>query len=200
MDRFLRLAIPSMFGGILLALIYWLFSASSDPSNSDPIARFATGSLQNLDTSMSGEPAPEAQFVDVSGNEVTLQEFQGHVVLVNFWATWCGPCEREMPSLAALQTAKKGTPFKVIAISVDSQADQDYAKQRLNELTGGVLDYYAMLPEPAGWDIVYDSGASRGFPTTVLYTNDGVHAAMFEGEADWASYEAVSLINELLKP
>lgn len=198
MDRFLRLAIPSMFGGILLALIYWLFSASSDPSNSDPIARFATGSIQNLDTSMSGDLAPQARFVDLGGNEVTLQDFQGQVLLVNFWATWCGPCEREMPSLAALQTAKKGESFKVIAISVDSEADQDYAKQRLNELTGGVLDYYAMLPEPAGWDIVYDSGASRGFPTTVLFTEDGVHAAMLEGEADWASYEAVSLINELL--
>ena len=200
MDRFLRFAIPSMFVGILVALMYWLFSASSDPSNSDPIARFATGSLQNLDTSMSGDEAPSATFVDANGVEVSLKDFEGQVVLLNFWATWCGPCEREMPSLAALQTAKKGTPFKVLAISVDSQADQDYAKQRLEVLTGGVLDYYAMMPEPAGWDIVYDSGAGRGFPTTILYTEDGVHAALLEGEADWASYEAVSLINELLTP
>jgi len=196
MDRFLRLAIPTMFSGIVLALLYAVFSASSKGSNRDPVAKLAIGAMAALDTSDKGAPAATAPFVDVSGAQVTLQDFEGQAILINFWATWCGPCEREMPTLAALQTARGGDKFKVIAISVDSEEDRDYAIQRLNVLTGGVLDFYHAAP--VSWDIVYDSGARRGFPTTVIYDETGTKVAQLAGEADWASYEAIGLIDTIL--
>ena len=112
-------------------------------------------------------------------------------ILVNFWATWCGPCEREMPSLAALQTSKGDENFQVVAISIDAEEDRDYARQRLQELTGGVIDFYFVPPER--WEVVYDSGA-RGFPTTVIYDETGSEIARLSGEAAWDSYEAIALI------
>ncbi|MEO1305256.1 MAG: TlpA disulfide reductase family protein [Pseudomonadota bacterium] len=195
MDRFLRIAIPTMFAGILFALLYAVFSASSNGSNRDPVAKFATGTLAKLDLSDRGSPATEAAFVDGAGTPVTLQDFSGQVLLINFWATWCGPCEREMPSLAALETARGGDDFKVIAISVDTPDDKDYATQRLRELTGGVLDFYTLADGSEGWDAVYEMGAGGGFPTTILYDQSGFKIAKLEGEADWASYEAVALID-----
>lgn len=195
MDRFLRIAIPTMFAGIALGLLYAVFSASSKDSNRDPVAKLAVGALVKLDTSDKGMPAPAAPFVDATGAAVSLQDFEGQSLLINFWATWCGPCEREMPSLAALETARGDEAFKVIAISVDSPEDTDYAKQRLSQLSGGVLEFYTLMDGPEGWNAVYDMGAGGGFPTTILYDKTGSKIAKLEGEADWASYEAVALID-----
>ncbi|MDJ0922174.1 MAG: TlpA disulfide reductase family protein [Henriciella sp.] len=196
MDRFTRIAIPAMFAGLILALLYAVFSASSKGSNRDPVAKFATGELADLDTSERGLPAPTAPFTVLDGSETTLQAYEGQVLVVNFWATWCAPCEKEMPSLAALQTARGGDDFKVIAISVDAEEDRDYAVQRLATLSGGVLDFYHAAP--VAWDIVYDSGARRGFPTTVIYDETGTKIAQLAGDADWASYEAIGLIDAIL--
>lgn len=199
MDRFLRIAIPTMFAGIVLALLYAVFSASSKGSNRDPVARLAVGALSKLDTSDKGTPAPPTPFIDADGNTVTYQDFEGQAILINFWATWCGPCEREMPSLAALQRARGGDAFKVIAISVDEPRDRDYAKMRLYDLTNKTLDFYTLADGPDGWNIVYDSGAGGGFPTTILYDAAGNKVAKLEGDTDWASYEAVALIDLITK-
>ena len=195
MDRFLRFAIPSMFVGIALALLYALFSASSKGSNRDPVAKLAIGALAKLDTSDKGEPAPSTVFAAEDGSSVTLQDFPDQAILINFWATWCGPCEREMPSLAALETARGDERFKIVASSVDEPSDRDYAAQRLQELTGGVLDFYTLTEGPDGWNIVYDTGAGGGFPTTILYDRSGAKIANLEGDSDWASYEAVALVD-----
>ncbi|MEC7290839.1 MAG: TlpA disulfide reductase family protein, partial [Pseudomonadota bacterium] len=144
MDRFLRIAIPTMFAGIALALLYWVFNASSKGSNRDPVAKLAIGALAKLDVSDKGTPAPATPFLDVNGNPVTYQDFEGQAILVNFWATWCAPCEKEMPSLGALQTSRGSDRFKVIAISVDEPSDRAYAEQRLRELSGGVLEFYTL--------------------------------------------------------
>ncbi|MEM8617061.1 MAG: TlpA disulfide reductase family protein [Pseudomonadota bacterium] len=198
MAKLSRYAIPLMFVGLVIGLLYVVFSGSQEGSNRDPVAKFATGALSNLDTSERGDAAPPASFTNLARETVTLQDFEGQVILVNFWATWCGPCEKEMPSLAALQTARGGEDFKVVAISVDASEDRDYAAQRLEQLGGaGVLAFYHAPPE--AWDIVYDSGARRGFPTSLIYGPDGIKIAKLEGDADWASYEAIGLIDALLE-
>lgn len=197
MDRFLRLAIPTMFAGIALALLAVVFTASNSGSNRDPVAKLAIGALAKLDISDKGTPASPAPFVDIDGTLVSYQDFQGQAILVNFWATWCGPCEREMPSLAALERSRGSDAFKVIAISVDEPSDRAYAQQRLSELSGGALDFYTLADGPDGWNVVYDSGAGGGFPTTIIYDKAGNKVAKLEGDADWASYEAVALVDLL---
>lgn len=199
MDRLRRIAIPAMFIGLFLALLYAVFSASSKGVSRDPVARLAVGTLANLETHDAGMPVPDAAFMDASGARVRLADFAGRAVLVNFWATWCGPCEREMPSLAALHSARGAPDFAVITISVDSPEDRDYAAQRLKQLSGGVLDFYTLADGPEGWNIVYESGAGGGFPTTILFDRHGRKVARLEGDADWASYEAVALIDAVLE-
>ena len=197
MARFAKIIIPLMIGGMILALLYVVFSASSKTDKADPVAKFATGALAKLEAT-EATPVPEASFEAEDGTPVHLADYGGQLILVNFWATWCAPCEREMPSLAALQTARGGDRFKVIAISVDSAEDRDFAVDRLRELSGGVLDFYTIHAEPEGWNIVYDSGAGGGFPTTLIYSADGVKLAKLAGDADWASYEAIGLVDALL--
>ncbi len=196
MPRPRRIAIPILVIGLIIAMLYVVFSATSRGGSRDRVAKFAVGTLAALDTSERGELAPPAPFAMLDGSDTNLQAFEGKLILVNFWATWCGPCEREMPSLAALQAARGGDRFQVVAISVDSAEDRDYAVRRLGELAGTELTFYHAPPER--WDIVYDSGARRGFPTSVLYAADGTKIAQFAGDADWSSYEAVALIDALL--
>lgn len=196
MSRALKIAIPVMILGLIVAVSFALLSATSKSGSGDSIEIFATGSLEKLDTSKSGAVVSEAIFEGPDGEERKLADFKGKITLVNFWATWCGPCEREMPSLAALEQAKGSDNFQVIAISVDATEDKDYARQRLEELTGGVLDFYFAPPE--NWDIVYDTSA-RGFPTTVIYDADGVEIARLSGEAAWDSYEAAGLIDAITR-
>lgn len=196
MPRFLKFAIPALILVGAIGLSFALLSATSKGGNEDPVAELATGSLSKLDVSGRGSPVPASTFENPAGKQIALDAFNGRTILVNFWATWCGPCEREMPSLAALQTSKGSDDFQVVVISVDAAEDKDYARERLKELSGGVLDFYFAPPEK--WDIVYDAGA-QGFPTTVIYDEAGEEIARVSGEADWDTYEAAALVDTITK-
>lgn len=194
MSRIAKYAIPAMILGLVLAVSYALLSATSKGGSDDPVKKLATGTLGKLDVSERGRAVSGASFDGPGGEETRLADFRGKVTLVNFWATWCGPCEREMPSLAALEREKGSDNFQVIAISVDATEDKAYAEERLVELSNGVLDFYFAPPER--WDIVYESGA-QGFPTTIIYDAEGKEIARLAGEAKWDSYEAAALIEEI---
>ena len=65
------------------------------------------------------KPVPEFTYVDEQGNDHSLEELRGKVVLLNLWATWCGPCRHEMPWLDALKNKYKDKPFEMLTISID---------------------------------------------------------------------------------
>ncbi|HSJ81538.1 MAG TPA: TlpA disulfide reductase family protein [Thiobacillus sp.] len=69
------------------------------------------------------KPAPALKFKDIDGKTLDLAQLKGKVVLINFWATWCPPCRREMPSMERLSQAFKGKPFVVLAVNVGEDAD-----------------------------------------------------------------------------
>ena len=129
-----RYAYIGLFLVGLAAIVYVLMSAATGKPAGNPFEAYATGQMTKLDFASAGQPMPEGSFTAAEGNSLTLETFKGKTILVNYWATWCPPCEKEMPSLGALQTARAGDAFEVIALSVDSDEDVDYAKRRLIEL------------------------------------------------------------------
>jgi thiol-disulfide isomerase/thioredoxin len=68
-----------------------------------------------------GEPAPNFQLRDMNGRIVSLSELRGKVVLLNFWATWCGPCRVEMPAMERLYRTYDRKDFEILAVSTDAQ-------------------------------------------------------------------------------
>ena len=75
-----------------------------------------------------GEPAPNFQLRDMQGQLVALSDLRGKVVMVNFWATWCGPCRVEMPAMEKLYRTLSRKDFEILAVSTDAQAWQSLGR------------------------------------------------------------------------
>ncbi len=191
-----RYAYIGLFLVGLAAIVYVLMSAATARPDGNTLQVYAVGQMAKLDFGSSGQPIPAGTFTDTDNTAQSLEIFKGKTILVNYWATWCPPCEKEMPSLGALQTARGSDTFEIVALSVDAIEDVDYAKRRLTEL-GAANIAFRHAPMDNG-DIIYGAGV-RGFPTTILYGPDGIEIARLSGDADWASAEAVQFIDAAIK-
>ena len=193
-QAFTRYALIIMISAGLIAAMYACGSATDASRGHTKLEKLSTGEIEGMDFSFRGQPAPDAAFLAPDGSETSLADFAGKVVVLNVWATWCGPCEKEMPSLAALQSARGGDNFEVVAISIDELSEREYTKGQLQRLTGGVLSFYQSK------DLAITSAFGVNvFPTTIIYDDDGEEVARFRGDADWASYEAIAFIDEVLR-
>jgi thiol-disulfide isomerase/thioredoxin len=130
--------------------------------------------------------------VDGKGREHRLSEWKGRVLLVNFWATWCFPCRKEMPEIAALQEAFPRKDFLVIAASEDKKGYQ-WAREGLVELKADNL--HLLMDEGAR---ALRALGERGLPTTILVDRKGRLAAKLIGPAEWNSEEARAVVRALL--
>ena len=193
----LWLFILGAIGGLFL--LYVIVSASVQPGG-DQRSVSQTEAPANLERLITGEMAdftlafpprgmPAAPFQGPDGESLTLADFKGRVVLVNFWATWCAPCLKELPSLDALQGAFPEERFKIIAVAADPrgpEAASDYL-ERL-EITN--LDLYA---DPA-LRLASSAGGAAVLPVSILFDAKGQEIGRLLGEADWTSDEAKALI------
>lgn len=112
-----------------------------------------------------GAPAPDFVLTDLEGRKVRLSDFKGQVVLLNFWATWCGPCEAEMPAIEDRYTTFKSQGLVVLGVNQDEDAETVRAfVDRLGVTFTVVLDPGAVVGE------LY---RARGLPTTFIVDRDG---------------------------
>jgi thiol-disulfide isomerase/thioredoxin len=177
----------------LAVVSYAVLAGCSKPADVD-LKTLAVGPLAKLEVLDKPPAQPAGEFSDKEGGKHTLAEFKGKVAVVNYWATWCAPCVKEMPALAKLAGTVKGKPVAFTIISVDKADDKAFAVDRLNTLSGGAFTFYA---DPS-YAMVYDAAAA-GLPTTVIYGKDGVELARLSGgDVDWAAPEATKLIEAAL--
>ncbi|HCL82301.1 MAG TPA: hypothetical protein DHW81_08890 [Nitrospiraceae bacterium] len=150
-------------------------------------------SLWNPGVSIAKEnPASDFTLPDVNGKKISLSEFKGKVVILNFWATWCGPCRAEMPSLNKLYLEFKDKGLAVIAVSVDTSEKPVKSFIKKHNLSFPVL----MDKNKA---VSFDEYGVLGLPTTFIIYKNGFIAEKIIGEREWNSPRIKEKIIRLLR-
>lgn len=139
-----------------------------------------------------GDEAPNFHLRDLYGKTMSLSQFRGKVVLLNFWATWCGPCRVEMPAMEQLYQTLPRKDFEILAVSTDPQG---VAVTRPFQREMGFT--FPILHDP-DMRIGLTYGA-RTLPLTFMVDRQGVIRKKIFGARDWDSPEARDLIRMLMK-
>lgn len=138
-----------------------------------------------------GAPAPNFQLYDLTGRLVALSDYRGRVVLLNFWATWCGPCRVEMPAMEELYRDFKRRNFEILAVSTDQQGAA--VTRPFSEEMG--LTFPILHDSDFRVGVAY---GARTLPMTFLVDRHGVVTHRIFGARDWQSPEGRQLIKKLL--
>jgi thiol-disulfide isomerase/thioredoxin len=159
-------ATAAVIAGLALAEKHWLAGGKSGGGSSGPLS-----------------DAPTVAIKDLAGNDVTLEQFRGKVVLVNFWATWCQPCQIEMPWFIEFQEKYGAQGFTVLGVAMDDEGksvvgpfiekedfDVDGRKMKVN--------YPILIGND---DIAAKFGGLLGLPTTLVISRDGKITKRFIG-------------------
>lgn len=171
---------------IVVSLLFG--TAATLPAHAGAAKAYAKGDMTTFVPRKTRDAVADLKFADKTGNERSITEWRGRVVLLNLWATWCAPCRKEMPSLNRLQTRLGGDDFEVVAVSIDRKGLK--ASGAFLEETGATdLALYVDKSGKIARDI-----KSFGLPATVLIGRDGNEIGRLIGPAEWDSEDAVALI------
>ena len=182
---------------LLSALVYTslMLGAIVRPTLAAPdgIEDLLTGEMRKLQVL----DAPKAldtslEWVDVDGSAVSLGDYAGKWVVLNFWAVWCAPCREEMPTLAALQQDRAGEDFAVVTLASGPNAPEKVA-QFLEEEDAATLPQYR---DPKSAQA--RAAAVFGLPVTLLVDPEGREVARLVGGADWNAPEAHAIYDAFL--
>jgi peroxiredoxin len=138
-----------------------------------------------------GQPAPDFELALLDGPAtLSLEQLRGRVVLLNFWATWCAPCEAEMPAMQRLHASLAGPDFELVAVSVDAGRDEvDAFRKRL-----GLTFPIALDPEKRA----ANDYQSYRFPESYLIDRDGRILSRYIGPRDWDAEVYVGHIRRVI--
>jgi len=151
---------------------------------------FAGGSLASNATILKPEGlfAPDVNFFDSEGGKIYLDQFEGKTILLVFWATWCGTCITEMPSLDNLQKDFRKLPFEIVAVSEDFQGI-DIAKKHFTE--NGIRHLKVFHDRQ---NQLFNAMSVAGLPTAFLINPEGKVKIIFKGLFKWHSEEIRDMV------
>lgn len=135
-----------------------------------------------------GSPAKEFTVTD-SDHSVSLNQYRGQVVLVNFWATWCPPCVEELPSLMTLQERMKGRGIAVVGVSIDVDGDAYHRFLKLHNIN------FVTVRDPE--QKVAAMYGTSGWPETYIIDRQGVLRRKFVGPVDWNAPDVVAFLSRM---
>jgi len=175
-------------GQLLLAVVFFLASGALQAQAGSAPDFKAVPKLQEI---KDHSAAPDFTLPDPRGKKVSLQDFRGKVVFLNFWATWCESCREEMPSMERLYQEYKGKGLEIVAVNVKDKRPDALAFVKELKLN------YPVLMDPEGEvGLLYGAFA---LPVTYLIDRKGVVLARLWGPADWYSPAARKLIGALVE-
>ena len=200
--RRLAMVIVGGFAGVAIGLAA-VYGIGAMQRNADPVCRpsaevakrlapLARGEVAAINIATEPKRLPDLAFNDAGGQPRKLSDFRGRTVLLNLWATWCVPCRKEMPALDALQAKLGGETFQVVAINIDTR-NLDKPKAWLDEVGIKGLGYFAD-PSAKVFQDLKAIGKALGMPTTLLIDPEGCELGTLAGPAEWASEDAIKLI------
>jgi len=166
---------PWLIGAAMLGAA--LFAVLMDPSTPDPLGR---GSL-----------APGFELPRLDGAPVAMEDLRGRVVLINFWATWCKPCEDEMPAMERLYQALGGDDFELLAVSVDESRDDVASFDERMGLS------FPILLDPR--HDVANAYQTFRFPESLVVDRDGRVLERYIGPKEWDAPAYVARLRRIIE-
>jgi peroxiredoxin len=180
------MATGRIFLFFLFGLIFFTPSISADTQKQD---LFSKAGIQPI---KAGTKAPNFRLEDLKGKKSELKHYKGNVIFINFWATWCGPCKEEMPSMEELCKQFRDKDFVFLAISVD------YAGIKpVREFIEKYRYTFPVLIDPKCETL--DLFEVKGIPTTFLIDKKGIIIGKAVGPRDWKRPEVISILNLLIE-
>lgn len=149
-------------------------------------------SSTDIEKSEVGFRAPGFTVRNLKGQRVQLADYQGKVVILNLWATWCGPCRVEMPGMENLYRRYRSQDFEILAVSLDKGADDEVQKFT----TEYQLSFPVLLDAERQVESLYNTFT---IPTTYVIDKNGVVVAEVDGAKNWESEETFKALDYLLK-
>ncbi len=158
----------------LLGLIFSVFAATSLASSG-----------------LIGQPAPDFVLKSASGENLRLSEFRGDVVMINFWATWCGPCRQEMPLLDEMYTRYQRVGFSLLGVNID-----DDSRKALNMISELGVSFPVLFDVSKEVSKLYKVNA---MPVTILVDRDGMVRHVHQGYQPGYELDYLDEIRSLLR-
>ena len=146
--------------------------------------------IKNLEPMKDNSPTPDFTISGFDGKKISLKDFRGKTVFLNFWATWCVPCREEMPAMEHLYQEYKDRNFVILAVNV-----KDRKQDAINFLKELKITYPAAFDPDGQVGLLY---GAWGLPTTYLIGPKGDGLARAWGPAEWYSPAARNLIGQIL--